>query len=442
MNQSSYAGKCMSNRLENIDEESPASWLPFSVPPPETPIEPMEFLARSWSLSALELSRALADSYNQSNNFQCCALRCSEGQEIQDTNSGAPLSSAAKVLPPETNQRFGHTLPVMAESTAGDSPPISPKEREEIKEWLLLQQALDPEFLWKQRVIGNAVYKSAVRGKTVGRWLKDQKERKKEENRTQNAQLHAAVSVAAVAAAVAAVTATTATAPDQLAARETARSKTLAAVASAAALVASHCVEMAEDLGADHDQMLKAIGSAVNVQTSGDIMTLTAGAATALRGATALRARLLKGGRPAVLCPGDGTIELTGENEKNKALCALNFVSAGGELLKRTRKGVLHWKQVSIYVNSNMEVVVKMKSKHMAGTFVKKKKSVVTDICCNVPVWPGREDGGEKRAYFGIRTPERLVEFECKTESERKMWIEGIRHMLHSNANKHTTVSL
>ena len=41
----------------------------------------------------------------------------------------------------------------------------------------------------------------------MGRWLKDQKERKKQEIRTHNAQLHAAVFVAGIAAAVAAIAA-------------------------------------------------------------------------------------------------------------------------------------------------------------------------------------------------------------------------------------------
>lgn len=48
-----------SNRLENIEEDNDASWLPAMCPPPETPTESMEFLARSWSLSAKELSNAL-----------------------------------------------------------------------------------------------------------------------------------------------------------------------------------------------------------------------------------------------------------------------------------------------------------------------------------------------------------------------------------------------
>lgn len=46
------------SKLQNIKEEDiPATW---TCPPPETPTKSMEFLARSWSLSAMELSKALS----------------------------------------------------------------------------------------------------------------------------------------------------------------------------------------------------------------------------------------------------------------------------------------------------------------------------------------------------------------------------------------------
>lgn len=57
---SSCGVKCKSNRLEGIDEDGATNWLPGACPPPETPTESMEFLARSWSLSAKELSKALS----------------------------------------------------------------------------------------------------------------------------------------------------------------------------------------------------------------------------------------------------------------------------------------------------------------------------------------------------------------------------------------------
>lgn len=117
-------------------------------------------------------------------------------------------------------------------------------------------------------------------GKTVGRWLKDRKEKKKEETRAHNAQLHAAVSVAGVAAAVAAIAA--ATAASSGSGKDEHMAKTDMAVASAATLVAAQCVEAAEAMGAEREHLASVVGSAVNVRSAGDIMTLTAAAATGI----------------------------------------------------------------------------------------------------------------------------------------------------------------
>lgn len=115
-------------------------------------------------------------------------------------------------------------------------------------------------------------------GKTVGRWLKERKERRKEENRVQNAQLHAAVSVAGVAAAIAAIASASVSSTGVNDGEEV--PKTDIAMASAATLVAAQCVEAAEAMGAEHDHLASVISSAVNVRSAGDIMTLTAAAAT------------------------------------------------------------------------------------------------------------------------------------------------------------------
>ncbi|XP_050219541.1 VAN3-binding protein [Mercurialis annua] len=399
------SSKSLSNKkLENIDENSDAIWEAVACDAPETPTESMVFLARSWSVSAMEISKALSST-------------CDQLPPGLDANAAAPKESLLQQFP----------------STGNGSPPISPRDSEEMKELFLLHQALNPDFLSSQQLLKTGLYKSILKGRTMGRWMKDQKERKKQEIRTQNAQLHAAVSVAGVAAAIAALAASNAMAAEMAASQQKPPSKTTVAMASAAALVASHCIEIAEDMGADHDQILTVVNSAVNARSSGDIMTLTAGAATALRGANTLRARLQKG-HGATFALMEEKFE---ESNETNILAALNFAARGGELLKRTRKGALHWKQVSFSINSNWQVVAKLKSKHMAGTFTKKKKCVVSGVYSDISAWPGREndDCDEQRAYFAIKTAERVIEFECRSKGDKRMWTEGIQHMLNCRTN-------
>lgn len=109
---------------------------------------------------------------------------------------------------------------------------------------------------------------------SIKKWLRELKQKKKENERLQNAEVHAAVQVAGIAAALAAIAV-------ENSKREDNSSPTKdTAVASAAALVAAQCAQVAEAMGAKKEQLSSVIGSALSGTSTSDILTLTAAAAT------------------------------------------------------------------------------------------------------------------------------------------------------------------
>ncbi|KAG6423113.1 hypothetical protein SASPL_113498 [Salvia splendens] len=412
--------------------------------PSETPTDPMEFLSRSWTSSPLQISNAppppppppLQDISQISNPF---SFSFSETSQLLMER----IMSQSDVSP-RTSGRLSHSGPLIG-SSISDSPPLSPSEMDDLK--LISDHASGSNQIKSSFVAGT----SAGGRKTVGRWLKDRKEKKKGEVRAQNAQLHAAISVAGVAAAIAAIAA--ATAASSGARKDEQMGKTDMAVASAATLVAAQCVEAAEAMGAEREHLASVVSSAVNVQSPGDIVTLTAAAATALRGAATLKARALKEvWSIASVIPVDRVMGMPngGSSGRNGSLkeshsgelaaeenflgiCSKELLARGGELLKRTRKGDLHWKIVSVYINRMGQVILKMKSRHVAGTVTKKKKNVVLEVMKDIPAWPGRHllEGGEDRRYFSLKTVARgVVEFECRNQREHDIWTQGVTRLL------------
>ncbi|XP_058199056.1 VAN3-binding protein-like [Rhododendron vialii] len=502
---------------------------------PEIPTEPLEFLARSWSPSALQLCKALSLSprppppprsgtpvTNGSNmNIAAAASTTSHvinsggGGENEEstvagavvnnsTNNGDPpqpsflfasssssaaatttssqlvlerIMSQSEMISPLTSGRLSHSsssttgalngigsLTHHDQDTDSISPPVvSPThEFDDVVKFLRSNNTLQPLFIGGHNSHGGGSGGvSTPSSKTGRRWLKERKEKKKQEARAHNAQLHAVVSVANVAAAVAAIAAATAAA--SATGKDDKMAKTDMAVASAATLVAGQCVEAAEVMGADRCHLISAISSAVNVRTHDDITTLTAAAATALRGAAALKARALKdvwsigAAVPAAEkgttvmrmsgCSsdyhehshGNGFVEGLALEDDFLDSCHQQLLARGTELLKRTRKGDLHWKIVSVYIHRTGQVMLKMKSRHAAGTITKKDKNVVLEVCRDVKPWPGRHlfEGGEQRLYFGLKTVTRgVVEFECKNQREHDIWTQGVRRLLSIAAEK------
>ncbi|KAG0456206.1 hypothetical protein HPP92_023994 [Vanilla planifolia] len=399
---------------------------------PEIIQDPLEFLSRSWSPSALEVAKTPVERWRKRPRPLF--------QEIPSPSLALPLLSSSWRIMSQSQEvsqlmagRLSHSGGPLNGGSLSDSPPVSPSDKDD---YCRVGKPAKP------------VYRGG--NKTVGRWLKDRRERRKEEIRALNAQVHAAVSVAGVAAAVAAVASATCSSAS---CKNDGAGRTNLAIASAATLVAAQCAEAAEALGAERDHLAAAIASAVSVRTPGDIATLTAAAATALRGAATLKARVLKEmWNIAAVIPvekgfvsshkhgglhSDGEAEPSGgeliPEENLFGLCTQEFLARGSELLKRTRKGALHWKMVSVYIHRTGQVKLKMKSRHVAGTITKKKKSVVVEVCKNIRAWPGRHllVEGEERCYFGFKTAERrVIEFECCGRSEFELWTKGVSRLL------------
>ncbi|KAJ4912424.1 hypothetical protein Rs2_07045 [Raphanus sativus] len=370
---------------------SPETYPPIP-PPPRTPREPMEFLCRSWSSSTSEISLALS---SQKSNKQLNKTL----SELAGVTSPAPAP-----LPP----------PLRAEKPASV---VHPRRTSAIGKWFH--------------------HRDFVGGKVPG-------VSKRDKSRYENAHLHTAVSIASLATAIAAVTASA----NQDGGAFT-EPKMISALASASELLASHCVELAELSGAGHDRVVSAVRSAVDVRGPGDLLTLTAAAATALRGEAALRTRLPKEAKnnAAAISPCERALpethdcsseidssSTTTEEQASAQGVEESELECNGELMQCTRNGVLRWKHMKVYINKKSQVVVEIKSKHVRGAFSMKSKGIVNDVCetvtglQNVKETQNAEEG---ELYFGISTGKGLTKFKCKSKADKQTWVDNIRNLLH-----------
>nr|XP_016481217.1 PREDICTED: VAN3-binding protein-like isoform X3 [Nicotiana tabacum] len=242
-------------------------------------------------------------------------------------------------------------LPKMEKSMKMDDTDksIPPWKSNDVKSWIWMQQAMHPELnynsyfqkKWMPWKIG------PLKNVSIKKWIKEIKQRRKEEKRLQKAEVHAAISVAGVAAALAAIAAENMNRDESGGTKES-------AVASAAALVAAQCAKVAEAMGAKRDQLTGVIGSAMSGTNASDILTLTAAATTSLRGAETLKARagfknIINGSTPVL--PIDSN-----DYNFNYEKC-ISILSKGAELYIEKSDGRSKLRSVSIILNGEAKVL-------------------------------------------------------------------------------------
>ncbi|ESQ39889.1 hypothetical protein EUTSA_v10000905mg [Eutrema salsugineum] len=360
---------------ENLEEELEevivrAESLFSRLPQPPTPMEPMKFLSRSWSLSGSEISKALAQKQRQHQDLSSVAQN---SPSVFFHDYAADPLMAGKIMNSTGTRRSGR-----------------------LSKWFHQKEHINPRNL-----------------------------KKKDKARVEKAHVHSAVSIAALAVGLASVTS------EESCSRESSSMMALA-LASATELLASHCIEMAEQAGADRTCVASTVRSSVDIHCPGDLMTLTAAAATALRGEAALKVRQPKEAKKnATITPFERSFSDSNWNANCQFRLEETNLPLEGELMQCARNGGQRTKRVCVYINKKSQVMIKLKSKHVGGTFSKKIKCVVYGVCDEISVWPYRKERKNiEEVYFGLKTGTGLLEFKCKTKIQKQRWVAGIQSTL------------
>ncbi|XP_060669390.1 VAN3-binding protein [Ziziphus jujuba] len=369
--------------------------------PSEAHPETMDFLSRAWCNFAVQaLQPELQDQSmvvldNQLNNF--------ESNTKIATTPYLKLDKSVKVEDPDVK------LPQWKSN--------------DVKSWIWMQQAMHPELNYSGYFRKKWMSWKLVPFKSISirKWLKEIKQRRKEGDRLQRAEVHAAISVAGVAAALAAI------AVDNAKKEESSTAKG-AAVASAAALVAAQCAKVAEAMGAKREQLSTVMGSAMSGTTASDVLTLTAAAKTSLKGAATLKARTggknrLKGIAP-VLPIEDSSYEMDLDLEKYRSTLA-----KGAELGIETPDGDYLVRSVSIVLSSEAKPLLQIRKLNLLKT---KKESVILELHAELYKDSEGDEEDSETCYMIVLTTSRgIFKLDMGDDYQRyKAWATTINHLL------------
>ncbi|XP_062185164.1 VAN3-binding protein-like [Phragmites australis] len=369
----------------------------------EPPLEPMDLLSSAWCSSAIQVL--------QKGPKNCSMALVEHPVMALDNDRKDQLQKSDRSLVVD-NSGFSTTQ----------------WKYDDLKSWIWLQKAIHPELDYdlclKKKWLPRKM--APWSGISLKKWVKERKQKRKEEARLNRAEVHAAVSVAGVAAALAAIAAENAAPPGSAAMRET-------AVASAAALVAEQCAKVAEAAGATRDQIAATVAAAVASTDAGNVITLTAAAATSLRGAATLRGRRSGGGSG-----GNGQNERAGHAGSALSQDDLDFdfnharsraaLAKGDEMFVAMpdRKWKLH--TVSAASNKRGEIVLRIKKTNLVMAFSHAKECVVHDVRPCAPEKPSHDEGATYPVE--VSTSKGKVELRADDYAVYKRWVAALSHML------------
>ncbi|XP_044472544.1 VAN3-binding protein-like [Mangifera indica] len=370
----------------------------FKPSPSEAHPETMDFLSSAWC------------------NFAVQALKPAE----LEGKSIVLLDSPMKKF--ESDMKVPFTkMDKSVKMDDADFKSLPPWKSNDVKSWIWMQQAMHPELNYSSCFQKNWFpWKMApIKTVSIKKWLRDFKQKRKEEDRLQKAEVHAAISVAGIAAALAAIAAENSKKDDSGTTKD-------AVVASAAALVAAQCAQVAEAMGAKRDQLSSVIGSAISSTSASGILTLTAAATTSLRGAATLKARSgcknrLNGGVPVL--PIEDNHDINFNFEKCRSILAkgtvLGIESPDGKYMMRS---------VSITLESQAKVILKLGKLNLLKS---KKESIILDLHAELYKDAEAEQEADTCYLIVLTTKLGTIKLDMADDYQRyKTWATTINHML------------
>ncbi|KAI5347317.1 hypothetical protein L3X38_015196 [Prunus dulcis] len=224
--------------------------------------------------------------------------------------------------------------------------------------------------------------------------------KKKDDIRLHTARVHAALSVTRLAAAIASVASNCKNSSIESA--EDVDPIIGDIVASAAALVTTVCAEAAESLGAQKTNVSSAINSGLAIQTTDDMITLTAAAATCLRGVAALKARAM----------GNAYFPRS-----------QNLLQVKAELSVVTPSGSRTYGWACIY-SKHSQLMLSLQKKHLGFLATRKEYKILH-------VMEGTQEAqGQGNLSISLRSNNGNIKLLFKDETESLVWTSSISSLL------------